>query len=313
VVSPLTVDFRIHLQMRNVMIKNSDVIPIVILVVLTSILALSAHALIVQYFHAPLVHIESQFNQLIGFVIRFATVVGAMIIYLLSREYWEKMKSSYRVLLFALLTMALTEQLFRSPIMGIVVGVPWEYQLLQLIPVYMGWFTLSLLVCFFMPIIQRKNKFIFLQYILFSGLATVIIFFIKNLANDVVTPLFSLAPQPDGLHTASPPYGMRVMIPSYITFLEPTIATFILFFLIKNRLSAFTTLMKGLIVGLILIIIHAGIYSIVQITYSEGNFLYRLFYYGQFLWEYMALGILTAYSFAFIDRDFDTKNWFIKK
>jgi hypothetical protein len=75
------------------------------------------------------------------------------------------------------------------------------------------------------------------------------------------------------------------------------------FYLIRNSLSAFNTLMKGLIIGAILIIIHGGIYSMVQIACSERNILYRIFYYGQFLWEYFALSVLTAYSVTIIEKN----------
>lgn len=275
-------------------------------IILTSILALSTHALILQYFNAPIINISPKLNQLIGFVIRFATVIGVAIIYFLSREYWNKIKPFYRVILFALLAMALTESLFRSVVMNIVVGAPWAYQVLSTIPSYVGWLALSLLVCFYMSIIQRNNKFVVLQFMVFSALTVVIMFFIKKLANDFVEPLLSLVPQIDMANFIHTPYGMNVLVPAYITFLEPTIASFILFYLIRNNLSTFNTLMKCLIMGGILIIIHAGIYSMVQIAFSEENIFYRVFYYGQFLWEYLALGILTVYSVTIIEKSTGT-------
>jgi hypothetical protein len=177
-----------------------------------------------------------------------------------------------------------------------------ERQVLSTIPSYVSWLTLSLLVCIYMPIIQRTNKLVLLQFIVFSASTVIIMFFLKKLVNDFVEPLLSLVPQITMANFIHTPYGMNVLVPAYITFLEPTIASFILFYLIRNNLSAFNTLMKGLIMGGILIIIHAGIYSMVQIAFSEGNILYRVFYYGQFLWEYLALGILTAYSVTIIEK-----------
>lgn len=282
--------------------KICHLIPLSISIVLTSVIALSAHALILQYFNAPMLNISSELNQISSFVIRFATVIGAGIIYFLSREYWNKITPFYRVILFALLLMAMTESLFRSVVMNIVVGAPWAYQVLSTIPSYVGWLTLSLLACIYMPIIQRTNKLVLLQLIVFSALTVVIMFFIKKLANDLVEPLLSLVPQIDMANFIHIPYGKNVLIPAYITFIEPTIASFILFYLIKNNLSAFNTLMKGLIMGGILVLVHAGIYSIVQIVFSEGNIFYRVFYYGQFLWEYITLGVLTAYSITVIEK-----------
>lgn len=271
-------------------------------VILTSILALSAHAIIIQNFTAPPINMDPKLNQIIGFVIQFATVMGTVLIYFLSKPFWNKIKPSYRVILFALLIMALAGSLFRSVVMNIVVGAPWGYQVLSTIPSYAGWLTLSILVCFYVSIIQKNNKFVVLQFMVFSFLTVVIMSFIKKLTNDLVEPLLSLVPQIDIANFIHIPYGMKVLVPAYITFLEPTIASFVLFYLIKNNLSAFNTLMKGLIMGGILIIIHARIYSMIQILFSEGNILYRVFYYGQFLWECLTLGILTAYSVTIIEK-----------
>ena len=185
--------------------------------------------------------------------------------------------------------------------MEIVTGVPWAYQMISAIPTYVSYLTLSLLIFIFMPIISRYNQFKFLIYIFYAVLVTAVVFLIRKLTNYFLSPLLALVPQVDMAKLIHPPYGMNVMIPSYITFLEPTIACFILFYLIKNKLAAFNTLSKGLLTGGLLILIHGGIYSLVQIAYSDGNIFYRSFYYGQFLWEYLALGILTACSFAILE------------
>jgi hypothetical protein len=280
--------------------KKNYLALLITFIVLTSIIALSAHALILHYFNPPVINIDPELNQVIGFIIRFAMVIGAILIYLLSKETWKNIKPFYSVILFAVLIMALTEQLFRSPMMEIVAGVPWAYQALSTIPSYISFLTLSLLIFLFLPVIARKNKFNLLKYIFFAALTTAILFFIRKLANDFLSPLLALVPQIDMTKLIHPPYGMDVMIPAYITFLEPTIACFVLFYLIKNNVGNFNTLSKGLIIGGLLILIHGGIYSLVQIAYSEGNILYRVFYYGQFLWEYLALGILTAYSFVLL-------------
>lgn len=274
---------------------------LIISIVFTSIISLSAHALILHYFNPPMINIDLKLNQVIGFVIKFAMVISAIIIFLLSKETWNNIKPFSRVILFAVLIMALTEQLFRSPMMEIVAGVPWAYQILSAISSYVRFLVLSLLIFLFSPILVRNNQFKLLKYIFFAALITAVLFFIRKLTNYLISPLLALVPQIDMTKLIHPPYGMDVMIPAYITFLEPTIACFILFYLIKNKLLAFNTLSKGLILSGLLILLHGGVYSLVQILCSEGNIFYRIFYYGQFLWEYVALGVLTAYSFVFLE------------
>ncbi|MBS0350622.1 MAG: hypothetical protein JSR33_05435 [Proteobacteria bacterium] len=97
---------------------------------------------------------------------------------------------------------------------------------------------------------------------------------------------------------------MNVLIPAYITFLEPVVATFVVFTLIRKKIFKVKILLQGLIVAVILIIIHGGLSSIIQIIFSKGNLFYRIFYYGQFLWEYLTLGILTSLSFVFFEETY---------
>src|SRR5438045_4139557 len=96
--------------------KNYYIVLISALVILTGALALSVHVFI-QYFHSPVFSIDPKFNPIIDFTIEFATIIGAIIIYLLSREYWDHIKIFYRVISFAILLMALTQKLLRTLIM----------------------------------------------------------------------------------------------------------------------------------------------------------------------------------------------------
>jgi hypothetical protein len=124
--------------MKMLMQRNYFIIAITM--ILTGALALSAHVIILNYFTPPVIKINPYFKY-VGFIIRFATVATAIFIYLCSKEYWAGVKLPYRVILFAMLILALTEQLFRAPMMAIVVGVPWVYQVLLTIPIYLGYLT----------------------------------------------------------------------------------------------------------------------------------------------------------------------------
>src|SRR3990167_566894 len=277
--------------------NKKNIIIIALAIIMTAIISVSAHVLILQYFQPPQLHIPSHFNLIIGLFIRFGMVVAALFIYICSRNYWVKIHPAYRIILFAILLMALTEQLLRDSIMQIIVGTPWKYQIVSSIPLYLTYFIISLTTCLFFEKIIMIRHLRFLVYLIYAIIVTALLIFFMNVAKNIITPILNhlLQPAQSGLH---PPYGMHVLIPAYITFLEPTIATFIIFGLINKKLSFFNTLLKGLIMAGIIIVIHAGIYSIIQIIYSEGNIFYRTFYYGQFLWEYLALGLLTAYSFT---------------
>lgn len=275
---------------------HSNFLYLTLCIILINILSLSMHALILQYFPAPALNIDSGLDLIIDFAIKFCIISGSIFIYYLSKEYWVSTKLIPASVLFAMLLMALTGSLFRSTFMNVLVGNSWHYQVLLAIPTYLRYVILSILINLFAITVAKERLDQLLPYILLAIIATFLFIAVGNITTRLLTSLIAHAPN---LESAGiqPPYGLNILIPSYLTHLEPTIAAFIVFYLIKNKLSVFNTLAKGLILGGIIAIIHAGLYSIIQIVYSEGNLLYRILYYGQFLWEYFTLGILTAYSF----------------
>ncbi len=281
---------------------QKNCLSIMIAIILVGIISVSVHILILQYFQAPELKIGPYLNQLCGLGIRFCTVLGSIFIYLLSKKHWEKIKLPHRVILFAILIMALTESLLRSSMMQIIVGTPWEFQILVAIPSYVGFLTLSFIICFFVDAASRRKQFKVLSYVLLAVLATVILILMKNGLQSLLAPLLAHVPQPESSATSQLPYGVDILIPAYITYIEPTVASFIVFYLVKDQLPTRNATIQGLLLGGIIIIVHAGIYSVLQIACSEGNIFYRIFYYGQFLWEYFALGLLTAYSFALLQK-----------
>jgi hypothetical protein len=275
---------------------------IAIAIVLTGMISVSTHVLILQYFQAPNINLDPFINQICGYLIRFGTVTASMFIYLYSKEYWINIKPFNRVILFAILILALTESFLRGPVMEVISGAPWMYEILLAIPTYTIYLGLSLIICTFVQAVSEKKQFRFFQYIVLAVLTTVLLYWgVKKIMHYSLVPLLAHVPQPQASANQLP-YGMNILIPAYVTYMEPTIATFIVFYLIKDQLSAFNTMTKGFIMAGIIITIHAGVFSILQIASSSGNFLYRVFYYGQFLWEYLALGLLTAYSFDLLRK-----------
>ena len=104
-------------------------------VILTAFISLSIHVVILQYLHPPVLGIDPRFNQMVDFAIRFGTASASIFIYVCSKEYWISIRPLYRVILFALLMMALTEMLFRGLVMNIIVGNPWLSEILRSVPI----------------------------------------------------------------------------------------------------------------------------------------------------------------------------------
>ena len=261
-------------------------------IVLTAITSLACHALIVQNFTAPHLVIPKNINIITSLIIEIAFISTSTLIFHLSNTFWKSLSLFRQVLFFSILILALTQH-FRNILMNIVVGVPWQRQLLLALPSFLSFGVMSFIICYFYPKISKQKAYNWLIYTLFIIITTLLVFLTKKLCATLIHPL--MAYTPEIINIRPPPYKMNVLIPAYLSAIEPTIASFIVFYLIQDCLSKYNTFIKGLIMGSIIILLYAGIYSFIQIAYSQGNFLYRLFYYGQFLWEYIALGLLTAY------------------
>jgi hypothetical protein len=263
-------------------------------VTLTGVVSLSTHILILQNFQPRKVLLPAQWNEIIGYAIRFCTTVGAVLLFRLSREYWLRLKFFPRSLLFAFLLMALTENLLRGSLMAIAVGIPWDYQILSAIPGYLGLLLTALLIGGLAPLAEKTRSKI-LNYVLLALFITAVVIWAGKSARNFLAPLLAQIPPVNPSLVAQPPYEKKILMLAYLTFLEPALASFICFRLIKNSLRKFTPWAQGIVWGALIAVVHAGLYSILQIVYSEGNFFYRIFYHGQFLWEYFLLGWLTAH------------------
>jgi hypothetical protein len=268
---------------------------IAVAIIFTGFISLSIHFVIYQHFHAPDIKINPSFDQIINFAIRFCTVVASVLIYVSSKKHWLDIHPVKRIILFAVLIMALTESLLRGTIMNLIVGNSWQNQFLLTISSYLKFFSLSCVLCLLGNLNFKNNYLQWLYYLLLIFLATIIFYLIGNIAQKILVPLAAYLPNTE--NPIHPPYGLNVLVPAYITYLEPTIASFILFYLVRDKIMTFNILIQGIIIGAIIALLHGGLYSVIQIIYSEGNFLYRGFYYGQFWWEYFVLGVLTAYSY----------------
>src|ERR1700722_4064339 len=119
-----------------------------IAIVLTGIISVSAHVFIFQHSSPPELNINPLLNQECGYAIHCCTVIASLVIYFLSKEYWERITPLRRTILFGILIMALTESLFRTSMMNIIVGNSWLYQILVAIPSYLEFFSLLLVICF---------------------------------------------------------------------------------------------------------------------------------------------------------------------
>lgn len=269
-----------------------------IMLCVTAFVSLSMHAVILQTFHPPAL-IDSGGHgeeEIIYYLTRFLTVIAIIFIYLKSKQRWVRFNLFLRSFLFALLLVALAENIVRVPLMNILVGNPWPYQLMMSFQFFIKFFVLSFFVCVLFGKEVLRNMEKNFRAALLIVLLSLIYIVTEKIVGIILSPsVFHLSEQ--SINPIFPPYDLNILIPAYITYLEPAVASFVLFYLIKDQLKVSSFFKKGLIWAGVIMLFHGGIYSLFQIIFSQGNIFYRLFYYGQFLWEYLVLGILTACSF----------------
>ena len=94
------------------------------------------------------------------------------------------------------------------------------------------------------------------------------------------------------------PYGPDVLIPAYISFIEPVLACMAMAILILNQLSPVKWLRLLLFTLLVAAINYQLLMPLFYVVLHKGNFMSDLASEGQFALETMVLSITTALTFA---------------
>ncbi|WP_244940882.1 hypothetical protein [Legionella sainthelensi] len=240
-----------------------------------SMIVVSVPLYITFYLPLPILNTIS-FNIFMMYGAFFCRVVTAIIIYLLSKKYWSSFKLSERTFLFALLIMELAEGIFQKGFL--------KYSLtyFNIFTLYLSYLSLSYIICCY---IHRASeyKWRLVHYLGWAIVATISFNLIR----------MGILMGGVGIYTKES--ASALFLSNFLTCFELTVASFITFFLLDSsgKLPS-STLLKGLILTGLISFLRVDI-PLRDIHNSEGNYLYRVFYYGQSLWEYFLLGILIAY------------------
>lgn len=242
-----------------------------------SMIVVSVPLYITLYLALPILNTIS-FNIFMMYGALFCRVVTAIIIYLLSKKYWSSFKLSERTFLFALLIMELAEGLFQKGFLK------YSLSYFNIITLYLSYLSVSYIICCY---IHRASeyKWRLVHYLGWAIVAT------------ISFNLIRMGILMGGLGIYTKESTSALFLSNFLTCFELTVASFITFFLLDSsgKLPS-STLVKGLILTGLISFLRVDI-PLRDIQNSEGNYLYRVFYYGQSLWEYFLVGILIAYFF----------------
>jgi hypothetical protein len=260
-------------------------------ILLTAICALSVHAIMLQALHVPFPNL-SAIAPVYKFVIRVVATLGLICFWSLSSHNLPRSFVKRWALLFLISTM-LTENLVRAAFMDAYCTNAWTFIFVTHIPKVMTMALAALMIVLATPRLPR-----IWQMLIGALLITAITVFaigpvIDKAMTQVMAAIAGVAPTGEW---CTLPYGANVLVPAYITFLEPTLGCFAAAVLVWNRLSATRGLRFVQFALLILAIKNLLITPAVYAVLAKQPFSVSLISDGQFFIEGLALALLTGLS-----------------
>jgi hypothetical protein len=223
-------------------------------------------------------------------VIRIFSVFGLLFFWQLADKKIDGSFVKKWAILF-LIDAMLTESLFRGPFMDGYCTNSTGFMLVNNVPKLLAIAITCGLVVFIAP---RLNK-VFFKFLAAAGIAAVIMFITNPLIGAAWKPVMEkisyLAPTGEWCKL---PYGPDVLIPAYISFIEPVLACMAMAILILNQLSPVKWLKLLLFALIVVTINYQLLMPLFYVVLHKGPFMINLASEGQFALETIVLSLTTA-------------------
>ena len=255
----------------------------------TGICALSVHVILITYLHVPYPYGSANggFLVYLNGSLADAAVVA---LYSLAATKLRRLSIPLQMLIVFVLLSMLQEQLIREPLMNAIDGGDWAYEFISNVPSLLPYAILSVLVVLMTPKLTQ----------IWQKLAAGFVF--SAIIRFICKPLINLAFQPF-LHSIhylwhdsrfSLPYGWQILLPAYLTYIEPVAATFAAAFLVWGRLSARTTTRIAQFTLLLLFIKGSILDPFIYAFHAKTHLLLAFASVGQFSLEDLVLAALAG-------------------
>jgi len=269
--------------------KNLHLSRIGIGIIFTAVGALSVHAVMLQGLHVPFPEL-SAISPAFKFPIRVMATLGLIIYWQLSSRNLPRSFVKQSAALFLFSTM-LTENLFRSPFMDAYCTTAWTFIFVANIQKVLTMALAAVMIVAATPKLPLVWQKVAGALVITALTAFVIGPLIDRAMAPVMLAIAHLAPQSEW---CTLPYGANVLIPAYLTFLEPVIACLAGAALIWDQLSPSRGLRFVQFTLLILAIKNLLVTPFVYAMLAKEPFLSALTSDGQFALEAVALALLTG-------------------
>jgi hypothetical protein len=269
----------------------------VIGIFLSTILSLSVHAVMLQEMNVPFPDL-SVITTPYKFIIRVFSILGLIFFWELAHKKVHGSFAKKWTVLF-LIDAMLTESLFRGPFMDGYCTHSIGFMFINNIPKLLAIGITCGLIIFTTPILNKTLS----KILAAIGIAAIFMFAANPLMeaawNPVMDKVVYLAPTGDWCKL---PYGPDVLIPAYISFIEPVLACLAMAILILNQLSS-TTWLKFLLFALIVLAVkYQLMMPVFYVILHKGYFQSNLASEGQFALEAISLAITTGFTWQWSSK-----------
>ncbi len=272
--------------------------------VLTAVCALSVHAAAVQLFHLPGMDEYPTGGPLV-FLTQAGMVAAAIVLWRLAPPNIDKLPIPVKCLLLFVLLAMLFQRLIRLPLMDAVVTTAWSFSFLANLPALAPFLVVACLVVWATPVLSRPWQ------VLVAGVVIAALAFplCGPLATSLFQPILDSAAGLDHEPVYNMPYGLNVLVPAYVTALEPATATVALAALVWDRLRG-TTAARIAYVAVLVMILNLHLFQpLVVLATGSPNLGAALAGVGQSWTATLVQTILGATTWAFSVRRLDAETF----
>ena len=261
--------------------------------IITTITALSVHAFMLQGLHVPYPYSYPHQGWPV-FPDAFVLTVAALYLLPMLDERFQELPLGHRCLMLFVLLATIKESLFRAAFMDIMNSNSIIYPVVQAIPKLL---TLAITAaCVVLSATRTKKQWN--KWIGALVISAFVFFLCQPLIERFFNRLLASIAWMSGPSLYNPPYDYHILIPAYLSFLEPAIASFFMVALVWRRLPAGSMLRVGAFTLLVLGLKGPVLKPFINIHFANTGAVTALLSEGQFTFESIALGALTALTWA---------------
>jgi heme exporter protein D len=270
--------------------------------VLTTVLSLTVHVFMLQVLHEPYPASFPRTGWPI-FPAYFFITISAIYIDTLIKIRIRTISVWARCVVLFLLIAGLREQLFRAPFMNFINGNPytiyvWIANIPRLIP-------LAVLACLVVSVTEWSRRK-WQKWLAGLAISVSIFLLCLSVVNGMFAEILRSISSLNSPNRYNPPYNYHIIIPAYLTFLEPVIASFLVGALIWEELPARWRIL--ILTALIFAIKGPVVSPFINIIYAGTDPMTAVLSMAQFSFESITLGLCTAVTLKFSLKSRTTAN-----